>query len=92
MRIELFKSSLCPRCVYAAHILKKMQDEFDGLEIISYDIATDFKAFKNSNIRMIPTIQFEQQKESWILPKASKIREFIVKNRCSKERSASQTS
>ncbi len=91
MKIELYKSALCPRCAYAAHVLKKLQDEFDDLEIISYDIATDFKAFKDSHIRMIPTIKCQENTQSWMLPKSSEIREFVLKQRYSKERSALQT-
>lgn len=90
MKIELYKSALCPRCAYAAYVLKRLQDEFDDLELVSYDIATDFKVFKDSNIRMIPTIKHEGNSESWILPKATEIREFILKHRYSKERSAPQ--
>jgi glutaredoxin-related protein len=91
MKIELYKSAICPRCAYVAHVLKKLQDEFDDVEIVTYDIATNFKVFKDSKIRMIPTIKYKNNSESWILPKASEIREFILKHKESKERSALQT-
>ena len=91
MKIKLNKSALCPRCAYATYVLKRLQDEFDDLEVVSYDIATDFKTFKDSSIRMIPTIKYEENCESWVLPKAAEIREFILKHRDSKERFASQS-
>jgi len=81
MKIELYKSALCPRCAYAANILKKLQSEFDDIEILSYDIATDFSAFKDKKIRMIPTIACGENKQSWILPKEAEIRDFILENR-----------
>ncbi len=90
MRIEFYKSALCPRCAYASHVLKKLQAEFDDIEIVSFDIATDFKAFKDANIRMIPTIKHQDSSRSWLLPKASEIRDFVLQNRCSNERPASQ--
>lgn len=90
MKIELYKSSLCPRCAYAAYAIKRLQDEFDDLKLVSYDIVTDFQVFKDSKIRMIPTVKFEDNSESWIIPKATEIREFILKHKDSKERSAVQ--
>ena len=81
MKIELYKSLLCPRCAYATHILKKLQQETNGLEIVTYDIATDFKTFKNANISMIPTLKIENEKKSWLLPNESEIRDFVLNKR-----------
>jgi len=81
MKIELYKSALCPRCAYAAYILKKLQSEYDDIEILTYDIATDFSAFKDKNIRMIPTMVCGDKHKSWILPKEAEIRDFILENR-----------
>ena len=81
MTIHLYKSALCPRCAYAIHSLKKLQDEFDDINIISYDILTDFNAFKEAGIKMIPSIQINENKKSWILPSAKEIRSFILENR-----------
>lgn len=81
MTIKLYKSALCPRCAYAAHILKKIQNEFDDIEILTYDIATDFSAFKEKKIRMIPSIVCNDSLQSWILPKEKEIRDFILENR-----------
>jgi len=81
MKIEFYKSALCPRCAYAAHILKKLQSEFQDLEVVTYDVATDFSVFKNKKIRMIPTISYGKSKKSWILPKEEEIRSFILENR-----------
>lgn len=81
MTIELYKSALCPRCAYAAHILKNIQSEFDDIEVLTYDIATDFSAFKEKKIRMIPSIVYGDSRQSWILPKEAEIRDFIQKRR-----------
>ena len=81
MKIELYKSALCPRCAYAAYILKKLQAEFDDLEVISYDIATNMSAFKDAKIRMIPSVRHENSKKSWIFPKENEIRNFILEQR-----------
>ena len=81
MKIELYKSALCHRCAYVTHILNHLKDEFSDLELISYDIATDFQAFKSADIRMIPALRIDNVKRSWILPQASQIRDFILKCR-----------
>ncbi|MDF1880078.1 thioredoxin family protein [Sulfurimonas sp. MAG313] len=81
MTIEIYKSSLCPRCAYAHHTLKKLQDEFNDIEIISYDIVTNLSAFKKAGIKMIPCIKINSQKKSWIIPKASEIKIFVLENR-----------
>lgn len=80
MQIKIYKSALCPRCAYALHVLKKLQAEFGDIEIISYDIETNPKAFKEAKIRMIPTISINDKKESWIIPKSSEIRDFVLEN------------
>jgi predicted DsbA family dithiol-disulfide isomerase len=80
MKIELYKSALCPRCAYAAHILKKVQSELDDVEILTYDITTDFSVFRDKKIRMIPTITCGDSKKSWVLPKETEIRDFILEN------------
>ena len=81
MKIELYKSALCPRCAYAAYILKKLQTEFDDLEILSYDLATNLGAFKDAGIKMIPSIRYAENKKSWIFPKEDEIRDFILEHR-----------
>jgi len=81
MTIEIYKSALCPRCAYALHSLKKLQDEFDDIELITYDIVTNLSAFKEAGIKMIPSIKINDTKKSWILPKANDIREFVLENR-----------
>lgn len=81
MTIKLYKSALCPRCAYAAHVLKQVQNEFDDIEVYTYDIMTDFSAFKDNKVKMIPTITCGESSKSWILPKEKEIRDFILENR-----------
>ncbi len=87
MRLHLYLSALCPRCIYTAKIVKKLQDELcsengpDSFELVFHDIATDFKSFKEAGIRMIPTLACANAKKSWLLPKEAEIRAFILENR-----------
>jgi len=81
MQIKIYKSALCPRCAYLIHSVKKLQQEFKEIEIITYDIATDIKTFKEAGIKMIPTISINNNKKSWILPKKSEIKDFILENK-----------
>jgi glutaredoxin len=78
MTVKLYKSALCPRCAYAHHQLKALQDEGHDFELITYDILTDMKAFKEANILMIPTIVVNDTHESWFFPKREAIRTFVL--------------
>ena len=77
MIIELYKSALCPRCVHAANVLKKLKNENPDLEIINYDILTNLKAFKEAGISMIPSIKIDNDIKSWLIPKEKEIQAFI---------------
>ena len=81
MVIEIYKSALCPRCAYALFCLKNLQNEYDDIEIISYDIATNMKAFQTAGVKIIPTLRINTHKKSWILPKSSDIKDFVLENR-----------
>jgi len=81
MTIEIYKSALCPRCAYALNTLKKLEKEFDDIEIITFDILTQFSAFKASGIKMLPTIKINEATKSWLLPSSSEIRDFVLKHR-----------
>jgi len=80
MTIHIYKSALCPRCAYAQNIIKKLKDEFLDIEVISYDIATDFSAFKEAGIKMIPSIVVNDNKKSWLLPTKSSLRDFVLEH------------
>jgi len=80
LTIELYKSALCPRCAHAAKILKTLKNEDPNIEIVTYDIATNIKAFKKANISMIPCIKINEEKKSWILPKTKEIQAFVQKH------------
>jgi len=79
--IELYRSALCPRCAYATKILKDLSDEFEDIEIITYDVVTNTKAFKNAGVIMVPTIKIRENKRSWLMPKTAQIRDFVLDNR-----------
>jgi len=90
MTIHVYKSALCPRCAYAIKSVKKLQEEFNDLEVITYDIATNIRAFKQAGIKMLPTIMINDEKRSWVLPRSAQIRDFILENRCGIQRPASR--
>lgn len=78
MTIHLYKSAFCPRCAYAGNVLKQLQNEQPDLNIITHDLFTGMKAFKEAKITMIPSIVIEDAKTSWILPKAEEVRSFVL--------------
>jgi len=78
--VELYKSALCPRCAYLAKVLKDLKEQYGDFEIITYDILTNPKAFKDENIKMIPAIKINHHKRSWLLPQKAQIIDFIKKS------------
>ena len=78
MTLEYYKSAFCPRCAYTEKILKELQAEFRGLHIVTFDIATDFKRFKDLGLRMVPALVFPRTKKTWVIPRKEEIRAFVI--------------
>jgi len=58
-----------------------MQEENKDIKVLTYDITTNLKAFKEANISMIPSIKINGIKKSWIIPKEKEIIDFITKHK-----------
>lgn len=79
MTLEYYKSAICPRCAYTEMILKELKEEFPGLHIATFDIATDFKRFKDLGLRMVPALVSVEAKKTWVIPRKADIRAFVIK-------------
>lgn len=80
MKIEIYKSAICPRCMFAMHCIKKIKEEYPNLEFKIYNLETDYSDFKEAGILMVPTIKINDNKKYWIIPTTSELKDFILKN------------
>lgn len=80
MRIEFFKSALCPRCRLAAYALKKIKKEYPDIEIESIEMICNLDRFRQARVRSIPTIIINDNKLTGLFLTPAKIRNFITGN------------
>jgi len=78
MTLEYYKSAVCPRCAYTEMILKELQQEFRGLHIVTFDIATEYKRFRALGLRMVPALVSAETKKTWVIPRKAEIRDFVI--------------
>ena len=77
MKIELFKSAVCPRCMYVHGILKELQKEHQEIEIDPLDIATNLKRWKEAGVKVFPALKIGEEIKAWYVPKKDEIVEFV---------------
>lgn len=78
MKIEFYKSAVCPRCMMAGRVLKKMEKEYPEMEIEFIDIASGLSRMKKAGARMIPAIKKGDRVLSGVFLSPSRIRDFII--------------
>lgn len=78
MKIEFYRTFLCPRCLLVAKTLKKLQQEFPDIEVESIEIARNLNRFRAAKIRTIPTLKAGDMTLTGILLTPAKIRRFLL--------------
>jgi predicted DsbA family dithiol-disulfide isomerase len=84
MKLEFYHTVLCPRCLYAAHELKKISTEFPELEIENIEITLNLTRTRAAAIRFVPAIKIGEDVLTGIILTPTKIRQFIKKHISSK--------
>jgi len=77
LKIEFYKTFLCPRCHLTSLQLKKLQPIFPDLEIEHIEIITNISRAWGNGIRSVPAIKAENDILSGILLSGEQIRSFI---------------
>ena len=77
MKVEVYMTAICPRCLYISRILKELELKHPELEIEYIDLLTNFNRFSDAGIKVFPAIVIGDDMRSWIMPKKSEIIEFI---------------
>lgn len=57
MKVELYRTILCPRCLHATHALKSVASSFPGLEIETIEVATNLTRAREAGIWTVPAIR-----------------------------------
>ncbi|MDH5524265.1 MAG: hypothetical protein OEY01_09775 [Desulfobulbaceae bacterium] len=80
MKVEFYRTVLCPRCLYTAHQLKKISKEFPELEIETIEITTNLSRTRAAAIRSVPALKIGKEVLTGIILTPQNIRGFIAKN------------
>lgn len=77
MKVEVYMTAICPRCLYISRILKELNQKHPELDIEYIDLLTDFKRFNKAGIKIFPAIVIGDDVRAWVMPKRSEIIEFV---------------
>ena len=78
MKITLYRSAICPRCLMAVRALKRLQKEYKNLEVTEIDVATCPRQTWRAGIRMIPALECRGTILSGFILTSEKIQKFIA--------------
>lgn len=81
MKVELYRTVLCPRCLYVTHALNKMHREFPELDIEVIEISKNLNRLRAAGVRTVPTLVIGKDKLSGLLLTPQKIRKFLTAHR-----------
>jgi len=77
MKIELFKSVICPRCMYVAKVLRDIQKQHPEIEIEAIDIATNFSRTRKAGVTVFPAVKIGDKVKAWYVPNRQEILAFV---------------
>lgn len=77
MKIEFYRTILCPRCLYVSRILKKIVADSPRLELETIEVATNLTRTRQAGITTVPTIRIGSQTLTGLILTPRIIRNFI---------------
>jgi len=77
MKIELYRTILCPRCLYVSRTLKKIVASFPHLELETIEVATNLTRSRQAGIKTVPTIRIGNDVLTGLILTPQRIRCFI---------------
>ena len=77
MKIEFYRTVLCPRCLYVSRILKKIVAGSPQIELETIEVATNLTRARQAGITTVPTIRIGSQTLTGLILTPQKIRSFI---------------
>ena len=77
MKIELYRTILCPRCLYVSRVLKKIVADSPNLELEAIEVATNLTRSRQAGIKTVPAIRIGNDLLTGLILTPQKIRGFI---------------
>ncbi len=78
MKVTLYKTFLCPRCLLAGRALRRLAREFPDLEIETVEITREPLRAAQDGVRMVPTVRYGDKQQSGLLITNSGLRKFLL--------------
>lgn len=81
MKVEFYKTSVCPRCILAVRELHKVLQDKPDIELETIEIGTNvYRAWKEG-IRLFPALKIGDDILSGVLLSQEKIAQFLEQHR-----------
>lgn len=77
MKIELYRTILCPRCLYVSRTLQKIVAGSPNLELETIEVATNLTRSRQAGIKTVPAIRIGEDLLTGLILTPQKIRGFI---------------
>ena len=77
MKIELYRTIVCPRCLYVSRTLKKIVASSPNLELETIEVATNLTRSRQAGIKTVPTIRIGNDVLAGFILTPQMIRRFI---------------
>lgn len=77
LKVEFYRTLLCPRCLLVARELKRLRRQFPHLEIETIEVATNLGRVRAAKIRTVPALKVGNATLTGILLTPAKIRRFL---------------
>ena len=75
--VELYKSAICPRCMYVAKVLRDIQQKHPQIEIETIDMATTFVRARKAGVSVFPAVKIGSKQKAWFVPDKREIWHFV---------------
>lgn len=77
MKIELYRTILCPRCLYVSRALKKIVVGSPQIELETIEVATNLTRTRRAGIKTVPAIRIGNDTLTGLILTPQMIRRFI---------------
>jgi len=77
MKIELYRTILCPRCLYVSHALNKIVADSPRLKLETIEVATNLTRARQAGIKTVPAIRIGNDVLTGLILTPQMIRRFI---------------
>jgi len=77
MKVELYRTILCPRCLYVGRVLKNLAAHQPRIELELIEVTTNPERTRTAGIRTVPTLKIGNDLLSGLILTPGKIQLFI---------------